>query len=135
VAEQTPQKQKRRLKPALTMRERAERTAAQSGRPKKLRRLTKPLAAPLHATGRGLGRAGRLPIWRPITVAGRFVGRIILPRYLRNSWRELRQVTWPNGRQTRALTGAVILFSVIFGLFIAAFDYGLDKLFKEVILK
>jgi preprotein translocase SecE subunit len=44
-------------------------------------------------------------------------------------------VEWPNGKQTRALTAAVILFSVVFGVIVAAFDYGLDKLFKEVIIK
>lgn len=65
----------------------------------------------------------------------RFIGRILGFRYLASSWRELRQVTWPTWRESRRLTGAVIVFSVIFGALVAAVDYGLDKLFKEILLK
>lgn len=135
MAEQTEKKRSRRLKPALTMRERAERTAAQSAKPKRFDKTRRAIAAPFRMLGRALRRFGRLRIWKPVRFAARIIGRVLFPRYLRNSWRELRMVTWPNGKQTRQLTGAVIAFSVIFGLFIAAFDYGLDKLFKQVILK
>ncbi|HEX8226567.1 MAG TPA: preprotein translocase subunit SecE [Candidatus Saccharimonadales bacterium] len=65
----------------------------------------------------------------------RIIGRIILPRYIRNSWKELRQVTWPNFRTSLKLTYAVIIFSIIFGAIVAVVDYILDKLFKELILK
>ena len=43
-------------------------------------------------------------------------------------------VTWPSGKQTRALTFAVIVFSIVFGALVALVDFGLDKLFKKVIL-
>ena len=135
MAEQVEKKRSRRLKPALTMRERAERTAAQSGKPKRFGKTRRAIAAPFRKLGSVLRRFGRLRIWKPVRFVARIIGRVLFPRYLRNSWRELRMVTWPNGKQTRQLTGAVIAFSVIFGLFIAAFDYGLDKLFKQVILK
>ncbi len=65
----------------------------------------------------------------------RFLGRLIGLRYIRDSWRELRGVTWPTFRDSRRLTGAVIVFSIIFGLFIALVDYGLDKAFKELFVK
>ncbi|MBP7857539.1 MAG: preprotein translocase subunit SecE [Candidatus Saccharimonadales bacterium] len=65
----------------------------------------------------------------------RFIGKIIGFTYIRASWKELRGVTWPSFRDSRRLTTAVIIFSVIFGLLIAVVDYGLDKLFKEVLLK
>ena len=65
----------------------------------------------------------------------RIIGAILLPRYFRNSWKELRQVTWPNGRESRRLTIAVVLFATVFGLVIALVDYGLDKVFKQVLLK
>ncbi|TAH36754.1 preprotein translocase subunit SecE [Candidatus Saccharibacteria bacterium] len=65
----------------------------------------------------------------------RFIGRILGFGYLASSWRELRKVTWPTWKESRRLTGAVIIFSVIFGALIAAVDYGLDKLFKEILLK
>ena len=65
----------------------------------------------------------------------RFLGRILGFSYVRASWRELRQVTWPSFRESRRLTTAVIIFSVIFGLLIALVDFGLDKVFKQFILK
>jgi preprotein translocase SecE subunit len=43
-------------------------------------------------------------------------------------------VTWPSRKQTRDLTIAVILFSIAFGAIVALVDFGLDKLFKKVIL-
>jgi preprotein translocase SecE subunit len=54
---------------------------------------------------------------------------------VRNSFKELRHVAWPTGKQTLQLTSAVILFSVIFGVVVALFDFGLDKLFKQVLLR
>lgn len=77
-------------------------------------------------------------VWRPLRPVGRVIrtiGRFIVPRYFRNSFRELRQVTWPNRRESWRLTSAVLFFSVIFGVIVAAVDFGLDKLFKEVLLK
>jgi len=65
----------------------------------------------------------------------RFLGRVIGLKYIRDSWSELRGVTWPSFRDSRRLTGAVIFFSIIFGLFIAVIDYGLDKVFKELFVK
>lgn len=61
--------------------------------------------------------------------------RFVVPKYFRNSWKELRQVAWPDRRQTWRLTWAVIAFAVVFGIVIAIVDFGLDKLFKELLLK
>lgn len=132
MADQTPKTKHRLLRQATeTMRERADRTA-RSGRPQRGKRLTRAVTAPV----RGLRQVGRLPIWKPLrSKPARFIGRVLWPQYFRASWRELRMVTWPGRRQTRQLTGAVVMFSVVFGILVAAFDYGLDKLFKEVIIK
>ena len=65
----------------------------------------------------------------------RFIGRMLGFTYVRYSWRELRQVTWPSFKDSLRLTGAVVLFSVIFGVLIAIVDYGLDKVFRQVLLK
>ena len=65
----------------------------------------------------------------------RFIGRILGLRYIRDSAQELRNVTWPTFRESMRLTGAVILFSVIFGALIAVVDYGLDKVFRQILLK
>lgn len=53
--------------------------------------------------------------------------------YFVGSWRELRQVRWPNRKQTWALSLAVILFSLALGALIFALDAGFTLLFKKVI--
>lgn len=61
--------------------------------------------------------------------------RIIVPAYFRNSWRELRMVTWPTWKLSRQLTVAVLIFAVIFAGLIGLVDWGLDKAFKVIFLK
>ena len=128
-----PKKPKRRLKQAPeTVRERADRAQAAAAQPKRARgkafRFFAKIFAPLAPVGRALQRFGRL---KPVYI----VGLVLWPRYFRNAWRELRQVTWPSFRESLRLTSAVLIFAVIFGILIAATDYGLDKVFKKVILK
>jgi preprotein translocase subunit SecE len=69
----------------------------------------------------------------------RFIGRILykifLIGYFKNSWKELRQVTWPGRKETWKLTFAVFMFAIVFGTIIALVDYGLDKVFRHLILK
>lgn len=83
---------------------------------------------PLKQIGHGLRWFFNLP---PV----RFLGKITGVSYVRSSWKELKQVTWPTRREGLRLTSAVIIFSVIFGALIAIVDYGLDKLFRQVLLK
>jgi preprotein translocase SecE subunit len=113
-------KPKRRLRTSNeTVRERAAKTQASENKPKRKRGIVRKTFAPL----------------RPVGRISRKIGRFVIPPYFRNSWRELRQVTWPKWKQSRQLTGAVIVFSIIFGVLIAIVDFGLDKVFKKVILK
>ena len=129
MADTEPKKKLRRLRPApVTMRERAEQSVA----PKPKRKLPFRIKLPF---GRGIRTVGALKIWKPLRAAARFLGKMLLPPYVRNSFAELRKVTWPNRKQSLQLTSAVILFSVVFGIIVAIFDYGLDKLFKQVILR
>lgn len=72
-----------------------------------------------------------IAIWRPI----RWLGRHLIPRYFRSAFHELRLTTWPTRKQSRQLTLAVVIFSVVFGIFVSLLDYGLDKLFKEILVK
>jgi len=67
--------------------------------------------------------------------AVRFIGRMLGFGYFRSSLQELKQVTWPTRREGRRLTTAVIIFSIVFGALIAVVDYGLDKLFKQILIK
>jgi preprotein translocase SecE subunit len=76
--------------------------------------------------------------WKIVSSIFKFIGkglRFIVPKYLRNSWKELKLVTWPNWKQSRQLTGAVLIFAIVFGASIALVDYGLDKLFRNILLK
>ncbi len=65
----------------------------------------------------------------------RFIGRILGFKYVRDSWRELRTVTWPSLPESLRLTTAVIIFAIVFGLFVTVVDYGLDKVFRQFLLK
>ena len=76
-------------------------------------------------------RVGLKKVFKPFA----WVGRHLIPRYLINSWKELRLVSWPNRKETRQLTTAVVLFAIAIGFMVAVVDYGLDKLFRKVILK
>lgn len=130
--EKTPEtKPKRRVRKVETVREKT----AQAEKDTKKgtgRALWRGFTTPVRLLGRGLAKAGRsLGRFR----AFRIIGRILWPYYFRNSWKELRLVTWPTGRQSRQLTLAVMVFATIFGVVIALLDYGLDKVFKQVLVK
>ncbi|HSW66815.1 MAG TPA: preprotein translocase subunit SecE [Bacillota bacterium] len=86
------------------------------------------ISVPFRIIGRPFKRLGKLKPFR-------IMGYILWPTYFRNSFKELRQVTWPSRRESFQLTGAVLVFASIFGIAIALVDYGLDKLFKQVLLK
>lgn len=55
--------------------------------------------------------------------------------YVKGSWKELRQVRWPNRSATWSLTLAVLLFTLFFVIIIVLLDYGFNYLFREVLLK
>jgi preprotein translocase SecE subunit len=130
VAEESTGKPKRRMvKKAETVREKAEKSTNATPKKKGVVATTGTyIGAPFRFTGRKAAKLGRFKVLR-------IIGRILLPRYVRNSWKELRQVTWPGRKESWQLTLAVIIFAVIFGAIIAAVDYGLDKAFKQVLLK
>lgn len=58
----------------------------------------------------------------------------LLPKFLHGAWDEIKLVTWPNARETIRLTMAVFIFAVIFASIVGALDFGLGKLFREVII-
>lgn len=59
----------------------------------------------------------------------------LAPKYFVNSWREVREVTWPTRKETWRLTLAVFVFAVVFGAMVAGVDKGLDVLFKKLVLR
>ena len=115
------------IKKQQTVRERTQ--ASTEPRRRRVRRTAGRVASPV---GRLFGRI-RLPDNRFGRILRR-IGRIIFPGFLRNSWNEIRQVTWPDARETARLTLAVFIFAVVFAAIVGVLDYGLGKLFREVVI-
>jgi preprotein translocase subunit SecE len=128
LMEPEPEAKKTKRGANPTMRDKTAQAAGKTNKPTRKGRVGRTIAKPFRPIGRLLVRIER---FKPVHI----LGLIIVPRYFRNSWRELRMVVWPSRRETRRLTSAVLIFAVIFGIMIAIVDYGLDKVFKKVILK
>lgn len=127
-------KKKRVLKKTETVREKA----VKKERPEKTRRLHKVVTTakrPLSAA-RTIGAKEYHPIKLPDNKIGRFMTktRKFTPKFFREAWAEVRQVTWPNRKETAKLTLAVFTFAIAFSLLIGVVDYGLDRLFRELLL-
>lgn len=54
-------------------------------------------------------------------------------RYLRDSWREIRQVRWPNRKATWKMVLAVIVYTALFVLIISLLDLFFTWLFSLII--
>lgn len=125
MAEKKPARNKRRVKNPETFRERMQKSVETTGKRKKTPSRLKKSASPLAR------KTGKIFQRRPF----RIIGKVLLPTYLRKSWQELTQVAWPSWKEGRRLTFAVLVFAVIFGAAIAAVDWGLDKVFQQLLLK
>lgn len=134
MAEKQDFTKKRVVKKPQTVRERAAK-ADTTRKPRRIKRAGTTAIRPLKA----IARTGRKEIYLPLpdNKAGRFLNkrRRVFPRYFALSVKELRQVKWPGRRETAKLTFAVFMFAIFFALIISLTDYGLDKLFKKLILK
>ncbi len=53
--------------------------------------------------------------------------------YLRDSWRELRQVRWPNRKATWKMVLAVFVYTAIFITFLVALDILFDWIFSLIL--
>ena len=54
-------------------------------------------------------------------------------RYLRDSWREIRQVRWPNRKATWKMTLAVLVYCAIFMAFILLLDTLFTFIFEKLL--
>ena len=73
-------------------------------------------------------KAGKKPfiLFRPFVALG---------HYLRDSWRELRQVRWPNRKLTWKMVLAVIVYSLLFVVIISLLDLFFSWLFNLMLGK
>ncbi len=58
----------------------------------------------------------------------------IIPKFIREAFKEIRLVTWPDARTTTKLSVAVIIFATVFAIVVSLVDYGFGKIFKKVFL-
>lgn len=125
---------KPRIRKVETVRERQAKSAAKAGKTKKrpVRAAARVAAKPFNRPARAVAKPARV-VARPFRWPARILGRILVPRYVRNSFKELRQVTWPTRRETWKLTFAVMIFALAFGTAVALTDYGLDKIIRRII--
>ena len=138
MAEEPAKKSKRKVRNPETFRERAIKAAENEGRPLRTRRLGQAagkVGRPVIGT---VGRTGsKVAAFKPFRIFRRplrLLGRLLWPKYLRNSFQELKLVKWPNWPESRRLTVAVLIFAIIFGATIAGVDYVLDKIFRKILL-
>lgn len=122
---------KRVIKKTETVREKAQKATTAKPKRRIIRNTAGKIGVPLRAL-RPLTKPFQV---KPVRKVASFAGRIIWPRYFREAWKELRLVTWPSRRETWRLATAVFVFALVFGAIVAVTDYGLDKLFKNIILK
>ncbi len=125
---------KRVLKKSETVRERANKSSLPT-KPRRLRRAANSAGRPLTAARRIGKKEYNLPL--PDNRVGQLLNKRLrlFPKFLGNAWQEVRQVQWPGRNETLKLTLAVFMFAIIFGVVISVTDYGLDLLFKKVLLK
>ena len=60
---------------------------------------------------------------------------VALGRYLRDSWREIRQVRWPNRKTTWKMVLAVIIYTALFMVIILLLDMFFTWLFNLILSK
>ena len=103
---------------------------------------------------KGLGKKVRESVSAPFRAIGRFFKKVSAPirnnkmwkrarksflkspfkGYFKDSFQELKMVTWPDRKTSLRLTGIVIVFSVIFAVVTTLLDIGFDRLAKEIFL-
>lgn len=92
-------------------------------------------------TGDKSKKSGLLKKRVNVSGKGKLNSSVRVPRWLRatggyfvNSWRELRQVTWPTRKATWGMTLAVLIFTLLMAVVILLLDIGFEQLFKRIIL-
>lgn len=58
---------------------------------------------------------------------------VAFKRYLRDSWREIRQVRWPNRKATWKMTLAVLVYCALFMVFLTLLDVFFTFIFDHII--
>jgi preprotein translocase SecE subunit len=124
-----------RVRKVETVRERTEKAQNRDGKPHRVRSTARSVTRPIKGIKKALGKEYYSYTGEDRDKKFLHKRRSLVPRYFRDAWRELKLVSWPNRRETWKLTTAVFVFAFVFGVIIAITDYGLDALFRKVLLK
>ena len=132
--EKQASKAPRKRKSPTTVREHAEKQAEKRVvKPKKLRgKIHRPLSVLRQAGAKEFN-----PVKAPEKKGVRHLNKRVrfVPKFVRESWAELKKVTWPTKSVAWRLTLAVFIFATVFTIFIQVVDYGFNKVVKEIILR
>lgn len=120
-------------KPKTSLRERNIKAAEAKDKPKRIRKVATTAVKPVGKVGEVMKR--EYHVLPQKQNPGFFTkSRKITPSYFSNSWKELRKVQWPNFKNTWKLVFAVFVFAIGLGIAISLLDFGLEKIFKQIIL-
>lgn len=100
------------------------------------------IARAVNKAGKKTAQVGSVEVATPTPKKG-LLGKRVNPlgpikwllRYIRDSYRELKKVTWPDKKTAWKLTGTVFLFSFIMAIFLFGLDSIFSKMFEELFLK
>jgi len=72
---------------------------------------------------------------RIITFPFRMIAKpfIALGRYIKGSWEEIRQVSWPNRKATWKLVGAIFIYAAFFIILVMILDALFNFIFSNII--
>lgn len=128
-------KDKARIRKTETMRDKAEKAETHKAKPRRLSKTTSAVKKPISKAGEVVTKEYYLITPSETGIRGFLTKRRrFIPKYFRDSFKELKLVTWPNRKETWNLMWAVFIFAIVFGLIITIVDYGLEKLFKGAFL-
>ena len=88
-------------------------------KPEKVEKTAAPIAKTIQKPAKTSKNTEEKPLKEVFILARPFVA---FGRYLRDSWREIRQVRWPNRKATWKMTFAVFIYCAIFMVFILVLD-------------
>jgi preprotein translocase SecE subunit len=124
-----------RVRKAETMRDKADKAQSSKAKPRRIKKASTAVKKPLRSAKEILTKDYYFITPTDSGMRGFFTKkRRFIPRYFRDSYSELKLVTWPNRSETWKLMWAVFIFALAFGLLVTVVDYGLEKLFREAFL-
>lgn len=124
-----------RVRKPETMREKNVKASSTADKPRRIKKTASAASKPIKAAAQASKKEYHLFPQSNSGVWGFFTkSRKLTPGYFRSAYKELKNVTWPNRKETWRLMIAVFIFSIAFGLAITLVDFVLDKLFKRAFL-